>query len=54
MCPGQHGERGTGAQDGGMTLLDWDHNAYYHRLLMQQLPREAAPRTAEFRGSGRA
>src|SRR6266536_1888861 len=22
-----------------MGLLDWDHNAYYHRLLMRQLPR---------------
>ena len=22
----------------GMGLLDWDHNAYYHRLLMRQLP----------------
>lgn len=21
-----------------MSLLDWDHNAYYHRLLMRQLP----------------
>ncbi|HZC64668.1 MAG TPA: class I SAM-dependent methyltransferase [Streptosporangiaceae bacterium] len=21
-----------------MGLLDWDHNAYYHRLLMRQLP----------------
>jgi SAM-dependent methyltransferase len=24
--------------DGGMGLLDWDHNAYYHRLLLRQLP----------------
>src|SRR5258708_31379149 len=23
---------------GGMGLLDWDHNAYYHRLLIRQLP----------------
>ncbi len=23
---------------GGMGLLDWDHNAYYHRLLLRQLP----------------
>jgi SAM-dependent methyltransferase len=22
-----------------MTVLDWDHNAYYHRLLLRQVPR---------------
>lgn len=21
-----------------MTVLDWDHNAYYHRLLLRQMP----------------
>ena len=28
-----------GWHDGDMGLLDWDHNAYYHRLLIRQLPR---------------
>src|SRR5260370_41140595 len=27
------------AQSGSMNALDWDHNAYYHRLLLRQLPR---------------
>src|SRR5260370_33487525 len=30
--------RGREPQDGSMRLLDWDHNAYYHRLLIRQLP----------------
>jgi ubiquinone/menaquinone biosynthesis C-methylase UbiE len=30
--------RGRERQDGSMRLLDWDHNAYYHRLLIRQLP----------------
>ena len=21
-----------------MAVLDWDHNAYYHRLLLRQMP----------------
>src|SRR6266446_1257960 len=29
--------RGSGTM-GGMGLLDWDQNAYYHRLLLRQLP----------------
>jgi ubiquinone/menaquinone biosynthesis C-methylase UbiE len=24
---------------GNMNALDWDHNAYYHRLLLRHLPR---------------
>jgi 2-polyprenyl-3-methyl-5-hydroxy-6-metoxy-1,4-benzoquinol methylase len=24
------------------TMLDWDHNAYYHRLLLRQLPQKCA------------
>jgi ubiquinone/menaquinone biosynthesis C-methylase UbiE len=39
--PGADGfgiRRARQRQDGGMRLLDWDHNAYYHRLLMRQLP----------------
>src|SRR5260370_42492690 len=27
------------AQSGSMNALDWDHNAYYHRLLLRHLPR---------------
>jgi hypothetical protein len=23
-----------------LTVLDWDHNAYYHRLLLRQLPQK--------------
>src|SRR5258708_28462736 len=29
--------RGREPQDGSMRLLDWDHNAYYHRLVIRQL-----------------
>src|SRR5260370_27285225 len=29
---------GAGAAGWGHGLLDWDHNAYYHRLLMRQMP----------------
>ncbi len=29
-------------QDGGVGLLAWDHNAYYHRLLLRQLPNPCA------------
>src|SRR5258708_32119220 len=30
--------RGREPQDGSMRLLDWDINAYYHRVLIRQLP----------------
>src|SRR5258707_7825895 len=35
--------RGRERQDGSMRLLDWDHNAYYHRLLIPQLPSPCTP-----------
>src|SRR5260370_24027082 len=29
----------SGSQSEAMSALDWDHNAYYHRLLLRHLPR---------------
>lgn len=36
---GRGGWPGCPPQSEGMNALDWNHNAYYHRLLLRQLPR---------------